>query len=95
MIPVINSLSRSFTNAVQHASKDDDGEVVVGFGLYGDRLEVMVADHGESFNFTEIKKAVGPDSVILLEQIRTIDKQRLTCLRVVRTPTFEGKWGGN
>lgn len=52
--------SEAITNAVQHAYKDDDGEVVVGFGLYEDRLEVMVADHGESFNFTEIKKAVGP-----------------------------------
>ncbi|MGX1266323.1 serine/threonine-protein kinase RsbW [Rossellomorea marisflavi] len=52
--------SEAITNAVQHAYKDDDGEVLVGFGLYDDRLEVMVADHGESFNFTEIKKAVGP-----------------------------------
>ncbi|UTE72673.1 anti-sigma B factor RsbW [Rossellomorea marisflavi] len=52
--------SEAITNAVQHAYKDEDGEVLVGFGLYDDRLEVMVADHGESFNFTEIKKAVGP-----------------------------------
>lgn len=52
--------SEAITNAVQHAYKDNDGEVVVGFALYGDRLEVMVADHGESFDFKEIRSAVGP-----------------------------------
>lgn len=55
--------SEACTNAVQHAyKKADGGEVVVGFGLYEDRLEVMVADNGKSFNFEQIKSELGPYS---------------------------------
>ncbi len=53
--------SEAITNAVQHAYKeDDDGEVVVGCALFEDKLEIMVADHGKSFDFEETKKRVGP-----------------------------------
>ncbi len=52
--------SEAITNAVQHAYNDGQGEVVVGFALYEDRLEVMVADNGTSFNFQKIRKEVGP-----------------------------------
>ncbi|MFC4410552.1 anti-sigma B factor RsbW [Chungangia koreensis] len=53
--------SEAITNAVQHAYKEDEtGEIVVGCALYEDRMEVMVADHGQSFNFDETKKMVGP-----------------------------------
>lgn len=43
------SISEAITNAVDHAYHDSDGEVTIGFGVYDDRLEVMVADHGGSF----------------------------------------------
>ncbi|WP_135122099.1 anti-sigma B factor RsbW [Jeotgalibacillus proteolyticus] len=53
--------SEAITNAVQHAySEDDNGEVVVGFALYQEKLEVIVADHGSSFDFLKIKEEVGP-----------------------------------
>ncbi|ASK61247.1 anti-sigma B factor RsbW [Virgibacillus phasianinus] len=55
------SISEAITNAVTHAYEtDDDGEVTVGFGVYEDRLEVMVADHGGSFDLKEIKGGIGP-----------------------------------
>lgn len=53
--------SEAVTNAVQHAYKDEeDGEVVIGCALYGDKIEIMVADHGKSFDFEETKAKVGP-----------------------------------
>ena len=55
------AISEAITNAVTHAYDDkDQGEVTVGFGVYEDRLEVMVADHGGSFNLDEIKDGIGP-----------------------------------
>lgn len=53
--------SEAITNAVQHAYQDDEeGEIVVGCALYADKLEIMVADNGMSFDFEETKKQVGP-----------------------------------
>lgn len=66
--------SEACTNAVQHAYKrnDQEGEVVVGFGMYENRLEVMVADTGDSFNFQAAKQEIGPysknDSVEFLRE---------------------------
>lgn len=55
------SISEAITNAVTHAYTDgDEGEVTIGFGVYEDRLEVMVADHGGSFDLNEIKGGIGP-----------------------------------
>ncbi|WP_316572729.1 anti-sigma B factor RsbW [Neobacillus sp. YIM B06451] len=52
--------SEACTNAVQHAYKNkDQGEVIVGFGLYQDRLEVMVADNGQSFDFESARQGLG------------------------------------
>ncbi|RDU34831.1 anti-sigma B factor RsbW [Neobacillus piezotolerans] len=52
--------SEACTNAVQHAYKNKDhGEVIVGFGLYADRLEVMVADNGQSFDFESARQGLG------------------------------------
>ncbi|MBO1910699.1 anti-sigma B factor RsbW [Sporosarcina sp. 6E9] len=52
--------SEAVTNAVQHAYQDKDGEVVVGCALFEDKIEIMIADHGESFNYEETKKDIGP-----------------------------------
>lgn len=55
------AISEAITNAVTHAyEKADQGEITLGFGVYEDRLEVMVADHGGSFNLDEIKDGIGP-----------------------------------
>lgn len=48
------AISEAATNAVDHAyQKHESGEVRLGFGIYEDRLEVMVADTGKSFDFKE------------------------------------------
>ena len=55
------AISEAITNAVTHAyQENDDGEVTIGFGVYEDRLEVMVADQGGSFDIKEIKSNIGP-----------------------------------
>src|SRR5699024_6116550 len=55
------ALSEAITNAVTHAYyEEDDGEVTIGFGVYDNRLEVMVADRGGSFNLNDIKGGIGP-----------------------------------
>ena len=55
------AVSEACTNAVQHAYPEDEGgEVIVGFGIYEDKLETMVADSGKSFNFLQTKNELGP-----------------------------------
>lgn len=55
------AVSEACTNAVQHAyPTNEGGEVTVGFGIYADKLEMMVADSGKSFNFTKTKNELGP-----------------------------------
>ena len=55
------AISEACTNAVQHAySKDENGEVIVGFDVYEDKLELMVVDNGKSFNFQHTKNELGP-----------------------------------
>lgn len=55
------AVSEATTNAVQHAyKKDEGGEIVVGFGLYQDKLEVMVADSGKSFDLNKAQDEIGP-----------------------------------
>src|SRR5699024_5173346 len=55
------AISEAITNAVTHAYNEmDEGEVTIGFGIYADRLEVMVADYGGSFNLQQIKEDIGP-----------------------------------
>jgi serine/threonine-protein kinase RsbW len=65
--------SEACTNAIQHAyTSNEHGEVIVGFGLYGNRLEVMVADNGISFDFLAAKQGIGryeeTDSVEFLRE---------------------------
>lgn len=55
------AISEAMTNATTHAyGKSEEGEVTVGFGVYDNRLEMMVADHGGSFNLAEVKDGIGP-----------------------------------
>ena len=35
--------------------KEDVGEIAIVFGLYENRLEIMVADNGVSFDFNNLK----------------------------------------
>ncbi|MES5397499.1 anti-sigma B factor RsbW [Bacillus amyloliquefaciens] len=55
------AVSEACTNAVQHAYKDESkGEVSVRFGVFEDRLEVIVADQGDSFDFDQKQQDLGP-----------------------------------
>lgn len=54
------AISEAITNAVTHAYEGEKGEIQIGFGIYEDRLEVMVADRGESFDVEEVRKGLGP-----------------------------------
>ncbi|MCM3729826.1 serine/threonine-protein kinase RsbW [Neobacillus bataviensis] len=55
------AVSEACTNAVQHAYGDEEGgEVTLGFGIYEDKLEIMVADSGVSFNFIKTRNELGP-----------------------------------
>src|SRR5699024_8444303 len=55
------ALSEAVTNVVTHAyDRKERGEVTVGFGVYDDKIEMMVADQGESFHFEDVKNRIGP-----------------------------------
>ncbi|MBS4162064.1 anti-sigma B factor RsbW, partial [Klebsiella pneumoniae] len=57
------AVSEACTNAVQHAYKaDKDGEVSVRFGVFEDRLEIVVADQGDSFDIKDKQRGLGPYS---------------------------------
>lgn len=50
------AISEACTNAVQHAYKEEIGEITVAFGLYEEYLEIVVADKGESFDYGDLQK---------------------------------------
>jgi serine/threonine-protein kinase RsbW len=53
--------SEAITNAIQHAYRGSmEGKIAISFGIYGDRLEVTVADSGDSFNVQKTKAEIGP-----------------------------------
>lgn len=53
-------ISEAMTNTVEHAyDVEGEGEVTIGFGIYKQRLEIMVADHGGSFDLNEVKERTG------------------------------------
>ncbi|MFC5559434.1 anti-sigma B factor RsbW [Ureibacillus thermophilus] len=55
------AVSEAVTNVVQHAYQGtDEGEVVIGCALYKEKMEIMVSDYGNGFNFEEIKSKIGP-----------------------------------
>ncbi len=57
------AVSEAVTNAVKHAYGDNQtGEVLVGFAVYEDKVEIIVADHGQSFNYEDVRKELGPYS---------------------------------
>ncbi|WP_152655454.1 anti-sigma B factor RsbW [Oceanobacillus sp. CFH 90083] len=55
------AISEAVTNAVEHAYEEkESGEITVGFGLYEDRMEIIVADRGGSFDLEEVRNETGP-----------------------------------
>lgn len=69
------AVSEATTNVVSHAYENNEsGELTLGYGIHEDRLEVMVSDQGESFNYDEVKERIGPvtetETVSPIEEIR-------------------------
>ncbi|PYZ95469.1 anti-sigma B factor RsbW [Alteribacter lacisalsi] len=59
------AVAEACTNVVNHAyknTKDDQAVMTVGCGVHEDRMEIMVADQGESFDVDKLKKNLGPVS---------------------------------
>ncbi len=55
------AISEASTNVVNHAyNENEKGEIILGFSVYDDRLEVMVSDRGGSFDLDEVKNNLGP-----------------------------------
>ncbi|CAM4185491.1 serine/threonine protein kinase [Bacillus manliponensis] len=54
------AVSEACTNVVQHAYKESTGEITIAFGLYANRLEIMIVDNGVSFDFESLKDKMGP-----------------------------------
>ncbi|MCM3239938.1 anti-sigma B factor RsbW [Heyndrickxia oleronia] len=53
--------SEAITNAVQHAYKGNPSkEIIIGFSVYEDKLEIKVADQGKSFDVGKTKEKTGP-----------------------------------
>ncbi|MCT8136575.1 anti-sigma B factor RsbW [Anaerobacillus sp. CMMVII] len=54
------AVAEACTNVVNHAYKENDGQMTIGCGVYHDRLEIMVADRGQSFSVADLKGSLGP-----------------------------------
>lgn len=67
------AVSEAVTNVVQHAyySHDED-ELVIGCALYEHKIEIMVSDYGNGFNFDEVRSNIGPynenENIIMLRE---------------------------
>ncbi|UOE94367.1 anti-sigma B factor RsbW [Alkalihalobacillus sp. LMS39] len=53
------AVAEACTNVVDHAYTQE-GLISVSFQIYEDRLEVIVADRGRSFNVEQIRETMGP-----------------------------------
>lgn len=67
------AVSEAVTNVVHHAyDVAEAGEIAMGCALFGDKIEIMIADYGNGFNFEEIKRNTGPyadnENVALLRE---------------------------
>jgi len=55
------AVSEAITNAIQHGYKGSiGGQISITFGIYSDRMEVIVADSGKSFDYSGVKGNLGP-----------------------------------
>jgi serine/threonine-protein kinase RsbW len=54
------AVAEACTNAILHAYQDEEGQIIVGCASYEDRLEIMVIDHGQSFDIEHLKHRLKP-----------------------------------
>ncbi|MGY4691205.1 anti-sigma B factor RsbW [Salibacterium sp. K-3] len=53
------AVAEACTNVVDHAY-EEDGFIRMMCDIYQDKIEIVVADRGQSFDFEDMKKALGP-----------------------------------
>lgn len=57
------AVSEAVTNAVKHAySETEKGDVIVGYVIFDDKVEIIVSDSGQSFDYETTKSELGPYS---------------------------------
>ncbi|MBU8908758.1 anti-sigma B factor RsbW [Desertibacillus haloalkaliphilus] len=56
------AVAEACTNVVDHAY-EDSGNIAVSFHVCDDRLEIIVADKGESYDLDELRATLGPIDV--------------------------------
>lgn len=57
------AVSEAVTNAVKHAYKEGiKGEVLIGYVIFEDKVEVIVSDSGQSFDYEKMRSELGPYS---------------------------------
>lgn len=55
------AVSEAVTNAVKHAYQGQvKGDVLVGYVIFEDKVEVIVSDSGQSFDYEKAKAELGP-----------------------------------
>src|SRR5699024_1015124 len=55
------AVSEASTNVVTHAySEDEHGDIILGFSIYNDKIDVMVSDCGEGVDVKAVEKEIGP-----------------------------------
>lgn len=53
------AVAEACTNVVDHAYSDG-GTIAVSFHLFNDRIEIVVADQGKSFDLSGLRERLGP-----------------------------------
>lgn len=55
------AVSEAVTNAVKHAYSDNEsGKILVAFAVFSNKVEIIVSDNGQSFDYEQIKSELGP-----------------------------------
>lgn len=55
------AVSEAVTNAIKHAYKGEvKGDVLVGYVIFDEKVEVIVSDSGQSFDYEKTKSELGP-----------------------------------
>lgn len=65
------AVSEACTNVVNHAYQNgENGKITIGFAIYEKRLEIMVADRGQSFDVGQIRQKGKPfDKDVAIEKM--------------------------
>jgi serine/threonine-protein kinase RsbW len=54
------AVAEACNNAATHAYKHQEGQMIIGCQSYEDRLEIIVIDHGDSFDISHVHQRVRP-----------------------------------